>query len=63
MIKTIDTIFGNRVNLSKQASKQASKLLYTKIQGLEVYISRTFNLIKKWGDRYLISSRFGDVLC
>ena len=32
----------------------------TKIQRLEVYISRTFNLTKKWGDRYLISSRFGD---
>ena len=63
MRKTIDTIFENRVSLSKQASKQASKLLYAKIQGLEVYISRTFNLIKKWGDRYLISSRFGDVLC
>ena len=59
MRKTIDTIFENRVSLSKQASK----LLYAKIQGLEVYISRTFNLIKKWGDRYLISSRFGDVLC
>ena len=57
MIKTIDTIFGNRVNLSKQASK----LLYTKIQGLEVYISRTFNLTKKWGERYLISTHFGDV--
>lgn len=31
-----------------------------KNQRLEVYISRTFNLTKKWGDRYLISSRFGD---
>ena len=30
MRKTIDTIFENRVSLSKQASKQASKLLYAK---------------------------------
>lgn len=34
-----------------------------KNQRLEVYISRTFNLIKKWGERYLISAHFGDVLC
>lgn len=34
-----------------------------KNQRLEVYISRTFNLTKKWGERYLISTHFGDVLC
>ena len=62
MRKTIDTIFENRVSLSKQASKQANYCM-RKIQGLEVYISRTFNLIKKWGERYLISTHFGDVLC
>ena len=32
MRKTIDTIFENRVSLSKQASKQASKLLYAKFK-------------------------------
>lgn len=36
---------------------------FNKNQRLEVYISRTFNLTKKWGERYLISTHFGDVLC
>lgn len=36
---------------------------FNKNQRLEVYISRTFNLSKKWGERYLISTHFGDVLC
>lgn len=34
---------------------------FNKNQRLEVYISRTFNLQKKWGERYLISTHFGDV--
>ena len=57
MIKTIDTISKNRVNLSKQASK----LLYAKISGRGFKLRTRIPLFRMWGDWYYLVSVTCDV--
>ena len=61
MRKTIDTIFENRVSLSKQASKQASKLLYAKLSGRGFKLRTRIPLFRMWGDWYYLVSVTCDV--
>ena len=60
MIKTIDTIFGNRVNLSKQASKQASYCMQ-KYQEGGFKLRTRIPLFRMWGDWYYLVSVTCDV--
>lgn len=57
MRKTIDTIFENRVSLSKQASK----LLYAKISGRGFKLRTRIPLFRMWGDWYYLVSVTCDV--